>query len=150
MSDETLRRSYHKLAVDCFNETWDLLDKADRTPEEDLLMIHTSHASRYFWGEIGTPLEFQRGEWQVSRVYSVLGMGESALYHAESALNTCRTQGIKDFDLAFALEAVARAHSCLGNADQCGRFSKLAEEAAEEIEKKDDKDYFLSELASIS
>ena len=79
-----------KLAMDTFNKTWDLLDKTNRSEAENIEMIHTAHASRYHWEQVGTPLEFQRGEWQISRVYAVLGMGESALFHAEIALKTCQ------------------------------------------------------------
>ena len=49
---------HKKFAVELFNRTWDLLDKEDRTQEEADTMIHAAHASRYHWGEIGTPFEF--------------------------------------------------------------------------------------------
>jgi len=41
-------------------------------------MIHAAHASRFHWGEIGKPINLGRGEWQISRVYSVLNRPESA------------------------------------------------------------------------
>ncbi len=66
---ETRRR----LAADCFNKTWTLMEKADRTPEDDDEMLHCAHASRYHWGEIGTAANRARGEWQCSRMYTVLG-----------------------------------------------------------------------------
>lgn len=147
MSESDIHR---KLAVECFNATWDLLDKADRTEEESAAMIHTAHCSRYHWGFAGTPLEHQRGEWQISRVYSVLGMGESALYHALLCRETCRREDIGDFDLAFSLEALARAYMVLGKTDECRRYLESAGEAAEGIAEKDNRDYFLSELSSIS
>ena len=53
---------HQKFAVDLFNLTWSLLDKKDRTQEEDDKMIHAVHASRFHWGEIGKPLHFERGE----------------------------------------------------------------------------------------
>lgn len=28
-----------------FNETWDLLDKPDRKPADDILMLHKAHTS---------------------------------------------------------------------------------------------------------
>jgi hypothetical protein len=59
---ENLKEMHKKFAVDCFNGTWDLLDNKDRSREEDFNMIHMAHASRYHWGEIGTPLEFARGD----------------------------------------------------------------------------------------
>lgn len=100
---------HRKFAVDLFNLTWDLLDKAMRTAEANDRLLHAVHASRYHWGEIGTPLEVERSEWQVSRVYAVLNRPEAALYHARRCLEICEATGIGDFDLAFAHEALARA-----------------------------------------
>jgi hypothetical protein len=37
---------HRKTAVACFNGAWDLLDKKDRSREEDLQMLHEAHASR--------------------------------------------------------------------------------------------------------
>ncbi len=139
-----------KFAVALFNLTWSLLDKKDRTVEENDKMVHAAHASRYHWGEIGTPLEFERGEWQISRVYSVLGRGEPALYHAKRCLEICKEKKIGDFDIAFAYEAKARAYAIVGNKRECKENIELAREAAEQIKKKEDKDYFLSELKTIN
>ncbi|MFW9874344.1 MAG: hypothetical protein ACFFG0_14660 [Candidatus Thorarchaeota archaeon] len=70
-------------------------------------MIHTVHASRYHWGILvsegkSTQLNLQRAEWIISRVYSVLGKGESAIYHAKMCLEITEKNNIGDFDLAFA------------------------------------------------
>jgi hypothetical protein len=43
----------------------------------------------------------------------------------------------------------ARAYAITGNNEECAKNSQLAREAAEQIKKKDDKDYFLSELMTI-
>lgn len=146
---EELKKIHRKLAVDCFNATWSLLDKKDRTEEDCFDMIHTAHASRFHWGEIGTPLEFQRGEWQVSRVYSTLGHGESALLHAKYCHDICSEKKIGDFDMAFACEALARAHHVLGNSGKRDIFIKMAKTASESIQITEDKEYFLSELSSV-
>ena len=148
MTDE-LKQIHRKLAVDCFNATWDLLDKKDRTEEDSFRMIHTAHASRFHWGEIGTPLEFQRGEWQISRVYSTLGYGKPALLHAKYCHDICAEKKIGDFDMAFACEALARAHNVLGNSGKRDIFIKMATIASESIQITEDKEYFLSELSSI-
>jgi len=108
------KESHRKYAVDLFNLTWSLLDKKNRTAEEYDKMIHAAHASRFHWGEIGTPLEFERGEWQISRVYSVLRRSEPALYHARRCLEICKKNTIGDFDIAFAYEALARAYAVAG------------------------------------
>ncbi len=150
MTDKNASEIEHKkLAVDLFNLTWSLLDKKDRTKAEEDKMIHAAHASRFHWGEIGKPLQFERGEWQISRVYSVLKRSEPALHHAERCLEICQENNIEDFDIAFAYEAMARAHSVAGGKADCQRYLQLAKGAGEQIKKKGDKDYFFSELKTI-
>jgi hypothetical protein len=146
---KTSKEEHKKLAVDLFNLTWTLLDKEERTEEEDDKMVHAAHASRFHWGEIGTPLEFERGEWQISRVYSVLKRSEPALHHAKRCLELCKANSIGDFDVAFAYEAVARAHAIAGNKSECEKYTKLAKEAGEQIKKKEDRNYFFSEVKTI-
>lgn len=148
--ENTVDRALHrKLAVDLFNLTWDLLDKAERTVEEDDKMVHAAHASRYHWGEVGTPLEFERGEWQISRVYAVLGRAEPALYHAQRCRDICSANGFGDFDLAFAYEAVARAYAIAGDTGNRDANVALATAAGAEIEDEGNKVYFSSELGTV-
>ena len=150
MSGKTISKGIHEqLAKSLFNQTWELLGKKERTKEEDLKMIHSAHASRYHWGEIGTPLEFGRGDWQISRVYSVLGRSEAALYHAQLCLSICKENDIGDFDLAFAYEALARAYAVAGDKSNSDKYFAKAREAGEKIEDQGNRDYFLGELNSI-
>ena len=90
--DHATRRA---LAVGLFNYTWTLLENPDRTKEQDDEMLHAAHASRYHWGEVGEAVNLSRGEWQVSRVYSVLGRAEPweepVDGAASSGLRTCQT-----------------------------------------------------------
>ena len=143
------QESHRKFAVDLFNLVWGLLDKADRTSEDDDRMLHAAHASRFHWGEIGTPLEFERGEWQTSRVYAVLDRPEPAIYHAHRCLALCEANQIGDFDIAFAYEALARAYAIAGGSEKSQEYVRLAGQAAEQIESEDNRDYFLSELATV-
>ncbi len=140
---------HRKFAVDLFNLTWSLLDKEDRSREEDDRMVHATHASRFHWGEVGTPLNFERGEWQISRVYSVLRRGEAALHHARRCLEICRENEIGDFDIAFAYEAMARANSVLNRKDECVEYLELAKKVGAEIEDEGNRNYFFGELKTI-
>src|SRR5690606_16440823 len=107
MDDEA--RVHRRLAAELFNRVWSLLEQPDRDQAADDTMLHAAHASRFHWGEVGTPVNLARGEWQISRVYAVLGRAEPALHHARRCLEICEAHGIGDFDLAFAYEALARA-----------------------------------------
>ncbi|MFX1488885.1 MAG: hypothetical protein ACFFBI_07050 [Promethearchaeota archaeon] len=152
---ESVSLEHHeKLAKQNFNKTWDFLDKKDRTEEDNINMIHTAHASRFHWGVLvsegkGTALNLQRGEWIISRVYSVLERVEPALYHAKICLDLTEKNNIGDFDLAFGYEAMARALALTKNKKEFEKYSKLAKEAGEKIKKKADKDYFFEELNTI-
>lgn len=139
-----------KLAVEYFNGTWDLIEKTERNEADTLKMIHMAHASRHHWGEIGSPLEWSRGEWQISRVYSLANLGESALYHGLHALKYCLENDIGDFDLAFAYEAIARAYAVLGNDIEKQNYLAKAKDASLGIAKQTDIEYFMSELGTIS
>ncbi|MGV8146758.1 MAG: hypothetical protein ACLKAK_12530 [Alkaliphilus sp.] len=148
MTDEE-RKMHKKLAAGCFNSTWDLIDIKERTEEEVNLMINTAQASLYHWKQIGEPLNFARGEWQVSRVYSLAKHAESALFHGKNSLKYCMENGIGDFDLAFAYEAIARAYSLLGDEENELKYIEFTKESAELIEDNDNKNYLLSELNTI-
>ncbi len=141
---------HKQFAVDLFNLVWDLMDKPERTREEDDRMLHAAHASRFHWGEIGTPLEFERGEWQISRVYAILNRPEGAIFHAQRCLEICEANGISDFDLAFAYEALARAYAAAGDSEKSQHFVQLAKGAGEAIKDEDNREYFLGELRTVS
>ncbi len=140
---------HRKFAVDLFNLTWNLMDKKERTATENDTMLNAAHASRYHWEQIGAPLNLARGEWQLARVYALLERAEPARYHAKRCLEICIDHGIGDFDLAFAYEAMARAYAVTGKPEARDKMKELALEASKDIEKDDDREYFLSELGTI-
>jgi hypothetical protein len=142
----TVEESHKKFAVDFFNQIWPLLGKENRTPEEDEQMINAAHASLFHWRQIGKPIHSQRGEQMVSHVYAVLGMGESALFHAKKCYELTEENKFGDFDLGYSLAAMARANAAVGNKSEFEKYFKLAKEAGEKIEKKENKELFLSDL----
>ncbi|MBM2618375.1 hypothetical protein JIG36_22700 [Actinoplanes sp. LDG1-06] len=136
-----------QLAVDLFNGVWGLLERDDRTVEDDDRMIHMAHASRYHWGEVGEAVNRSRGEWQCSRVYAVLGRGEPALHHALRGLAICREHDIADWDLAFAFEALARAYGVRGETDKARENKERALAVA--IADDEDRELLLKDLATV-
>jgi hypothetical protein len=146
----TEKEAHKKFAVDCFNLVWNLMEKKDRTKADDDRMMHAAHASRFHWGDVGTPVEVERGEWQISRMYTVLNRPDSAVFHAKRCLEICRQNNIGDWDIAFAYEAMARAHAVAGQKTDCKKYVEMANKAAEHIKEKGDRDYLLSELKTIN
>ena len=138
-----------RLGAELFNEVWRLLETEDRSAEQDDQMVHAAHASAYHWRRVGKAENFARAEWQCSRVYSVLGRAEPALHHAYRSLELCERNGIGDFDLAFAYEALARAHAVTGHAGQARHMTELALAACEHIADSEDKQIVLADLETI-
>ncbi|MDX2177593.1 MAG: hypothetical protein SF028_14105 [Candidatus Sumerlaeia bacterium] len=142
--------AHRKLAVSYFNATWDLMEKKDRSRDEADRMIHMAHASRFHWEIAGTEVNIARGEWQVSRVYAILGRGEPALYHARRCLEVTEAARLGGFDVAFAHEAMARAHAALGEKEAARRFADRAKSVGAAIEEQHDREHFFRELATIA
>lgn len=139
-----------QVAIDLFNQVRSLLEVDSRSPEQDDEMIHAAHASRYHWGRVGTALNCARGEWQISRVYAVLGRGEPALFHARRCLALTTEHGFGDFDLAYAYEALARASAAAGEPHAAIRYAEQARVVTEDVEDSDDRDLVLAEIATLS
>lgn len=138
-----------KLAASLFNATWDLMEKENRTRDDDDAMLHMAHASRHHWGQVGKAENLARAEWQCSRVYAVLRRPEPCLHHAQRVLDICTEQNIGGFDLAFAYEALARGHAINGDLEQARTFTEQALAAAEDIAEDDDRDLLRSDLETI-
>ncbi|MGV2939933.1 hypothetical protein AB5I83_10110 [Mesobacillus sp. LC4] len=142
--------THKQMAIDLFNLTWDLIEKQDRTESDDDTMLYAAMSSRYHWGLVGTPLNFARGEWQISRVYAILGRSEAALHHARKSEKLCRKHDLGEFDLSFAYEAIARAHALSGDAADQERYMNLALETAEKVETEANRSWLLKNIHSVS
>jgi hypothetical protein len=145
------RETQRRLAVDCFNKTWTLMEKQDRTQEEDDEMLHCAHASAFHWHQIGTAANRARGEWQCSRVYTVLGRVEPALDHARRCLEIVEESPaeMEEWDLPAAYEALGRAHWVAGNLDESRRYVELGRGATAKIEDEDDRMQMESDFVTI-
>ena len=74
-------KSAHKyFSAHCFNSAWGLIDKKDRTAEEDQQMIDLVQASIWHWTqrEDCTDQNMSTGYWQASRIYALIGQADNA------------------------------------------------------------------------
>ena len=135
-----------RVGVDLFNEVWRLIESR----EDDDRMLHAAHASRYHWGESPDcrPANLARGEWQISRVYVVLGRAEPAIWHARRCLDHCEEAGLGDWDLAYAYEALARAHA-LARSGESADWKAKARAAGDAIADAEDREHFEEDYATL-
>lgn len=144
----TLGEAHLAFAKQMNGRVWELLGASPRSEAENLEMIHAAHASLSHWLQVGTPVHHQRGEWLISRVYTVLEHQRAALRHAKRCLDLTETHEeiMEDFDLAYAYEGMARALALSGSEEEAGTFKARAQQAGEEIGDHEDQSLFFSDL----
>jgi hypothetical protein len=144
------REMERQLAAALYNEVWRLMELPNRRPEQDDEMLHAAHASRYHWGRIGQAVNLSRGEWLCARVYSVLGRGEPAVWHARRCLEILTEfGGGEDWDMASACEGLARAYAAAGDRDSSRTWVEKAREALGQVADADDRLPIETDLESI-
>ena len=151
MSEEkryTLDEAHKEFAKQSNGQVWNLLGKADRSPAENEEMVRAAIASLYHWMYVGSEVHHQRGEWMIAHVYTVLGEADFALKHADRCLEITKAHEsqMKDFDIAYAYEGVARANALAGNGEVARKYLELARTAGEEIADAEDKEWFVGDL----
>lgn len=148
MKKETLKECGAYFAKTANQQVWKLLQKRHRTKEENELMIHSAHASSFHWLAVGTIVHSQRAHWLLSRVYTVTKDAPNALKYAKRCLELTQKhpKEMKDFDLAYAYEAVARANFINRQSIYANRYLDMAKKAGEKIKNPEDKTLFFKDL----
>lgn len=145
--------AHRRIGVALYNHVWTLLELPDRSPDQDDEMIHAAHASCYHWSlaQGSTPINLGRGEWLCSRVYAVLGRAEPALWHARRSLAAAEAggEGVEDWDLAAALESMARALAVAGDSEVVA-WKARAEAALVDIADLEDREQIAADIASLA
>lgn len=132
--DEEIHRKYAK---DCFNNAWNFLDKDTLTAQEELEMLNMAHTSRFHWSKIGTPRNLAISDWQISRCYTKVNDGISALKFAQSSLNLFLDNKIEDLYVS-AYEGIARAYAILKDFKNAKKYISKAEEELKKVTEKED------------
>jgi len=137
---------HKKTAKKCFNETWDYLDKKNRTAEDEQQMLHLAHASRYHWSFIGNTGNFAVGDWQLSRVYAALNEPRLALHFAKSALEITQKNSLSE-NLPSAYEGMARAYAVAKEKRSAMDYIRKARETLDKTKmSKEDKKVYADQI----
>ena len=150
--DFDLQAAHKYFAAYCFNSAWDLIEKPDRTPEEDQQMIRLSLASQWHWTQRDdyTRKNASIGTWQVSRVYAILGEADNARRYGQLCLETSDSEEIEPFYLGYAYEALARAESVAGNHEKMNAYLIRARQAASQVKKAENRKWLEDDLDTIT
>jgi hypothetical protein len=128
-----MNKVHQQLAIDLFNQSWDILLKEDRNRKDEDLLLNMVHASLYHWRQVGQPINILRGEWMLAHVYTLLGHKEAALYHAENVMTLKDEIKPRDWDLAYCYEAMARVMALYADQVAFDKYHEQALKAGKEI-----------------
>jgi hypothetical protein len=144
----TLEEAQRKFAMATNGLVWKLLDQPQRSPDDDAAMLRAAYTSLHHWLQAGTAVHAQRGEWLLAHVYAVLKDAAASLRHALrcQALTEAHPAEMKDFDRAYALEAIARANALAGNLTDARQFHAQAAAAGEAIANEEDRAIFTGDF----
>jgi hypothetical protein len=143
---------HRRLGVELYNGTWALIERENRTPDEDDEMLHRAHASAYHWLQAPhTAANQARSNWLCSRVHALTGQPEGALHHAQRCLALVEGggEGMEEWDLAAAHEGLARAHAAAGELDEARRYLELARTETAKIADLYDRKHIEEDLDSL-
>ena len=151
MTVNELKASHRYFAVQCFNHAWDLMEKFDRTPEEDEEMVRLSLASHWHWSQRDaySPTSRSIAHWQTSRVFALLGQVENARRYGEFCLDASQDESVGPFYRGYAYEALARAAALAGDQTALASYLDRAQEAAQIVADAHDRQELLDDLATI-
>jgi hypothetical protein len=138
-------------STDCFNRAWDLIEKEDRSLEEDEEMLNLSMASLWHWSQRPDfgPKERSIGYWQVARILAITGRPEMATAFAQKCLDVTEEAGLSVYYLGYAYEALARAAMAGRNRIAAVRYLAQAKAAADQEPNEEDREVLLDDLATI-
>jgi cation transport regulator ChaB len=148
-TDDDQFESHKRFAASAFNRAWELIEKPDRSGDDDMEMLAAAVASRFHWERVGEDEQRVVGDWQIAHVASLLGFPDLALAYARASLDRAVTNGYAGWRLASCYEGMARANAAAGHMDERDRFIGLAESALEAEENDEERDVIASQLRSI-
>ena len=136
-------------AADCFNKAWELIDKPNRSRDEDEQMIRLGQASLWHWTNRDDckSKQLSIGYWLLARVYALATRSEESRLYANRCLQ--HSQGEAPFFVGYAYEALARAEKVAGNTSLMAKYKAEAVRLAETVEDADERKQLIDDLASI-
>lgn len=147
--DFDLAAAHRFFSADCFNKAWALIEKSERTPEEDEEMVRLNQASLWHWSqrEDCARRNMSIGYWQASRIHALLGWADEARRYGQLCLQYSREE--PPFFLAYAYEALARAEALAGNQALAEQYYGEALRLAEAVVDTEDRELLLADLNMI-
>lgn len=142
--------AHRRFSAECFNRAWDLIEKPERSADEDQLMVHLAHASLWHWMQRSdcTDQNLSTGYWQLARIFTLLKDPNTARQHAQSCLDYSRRPGVPPLLLAYAFESLARVELLSGNENERLKYRDEALRLAKQVGEPEDRAQLLKDIGS--
>lgn len=140
---------HRKLAAQCFNACWEIIDKQERAASDIRELVLLAHASLWHWTQVPqhTSENIAVGWWMVSRAQAIAGNGSAA---RDAALASAEASGTDcPFLAGYADEALARAAWILGDRDVFRAALSSARQWCGAIEKDDERALLDTDLTEL-
>ena len=145
---QEIERWHRWMAIELFNRTWEVLE-SDRGPEEDRELLATALASWLHWRRVGEPRNFAVSDWQVSRVYAVLGDAGRSEEYGRASLRLAEENELGPFHVGYGCEALARAAAVAGDEEQRRSWLERARREAAGVADEEERALLLSDLETV-
>lgn len=141
--------AHRHFSGECFNQAWTLIEKPDRSAEDDEAMLRLAYASLYHWSQRADceDRHFSVGYWQLARIHALLGLSEQARRYGQISLE--RGRGAGPFYVGYAHEALARAAMVAQDRAEMERHLGEARRLAEEVADPEEREILLKDLGTI-
>lgn len=141
--------AHEHFSADCFNRTWSLIEKPDRTGADTEAMVLCALASLWHWTQRPDCMSrsLSVGHWQVSRAYALAGQGHEAMRHARRSRDLA--EGLPAFYVGYAHEAVARAARVLGDHPLFEEHLNAARRCAHAVAADQERQWLEADLQSL-
>lgn len=130
------RQFVHKhFSTDCFNKCWKLIEKKNRTPEDEEDMVLLTHASLWHWTQRDDyqPMNLSVAYWQLGRVYCQTKNTPMARHYGQKCVEISIENNMPPFYVGYGYEVLAHASALEANAGEAREYLRLAGEQIEKI-----------------
>jgi hypothetical protein len=146
-----IKAAHKYFSADCFNKTWAYIDLPEWTADQEEEMLRLALASHWHWTQRKDyrPTNASIANWQVSRVFALLGQADIARRFALRSLEAIENEDVPPFYTGYAYEALARAEAVAGDEESMQAYIDKARGAAGSVDDEESKQLLLSDLDAI-
>lgn len=132
-------RAHRWFAVEFNNAAWELVEAAERTPEETARMLQLAQGAALHWSAVGKPVNQQRAAQLLAHAYALAGQAVQAVHDAKGCLSLSEgnPEGQTPFDRAAARVALSHALRVAGRQSEADSWAEQARTLILELEADD-------------